>query len=305
LIHLPTKNFHLPPLPFGLSDLPFRTQNTHHTFGQNSNEMERTDIPKDTYKKDDYMPSNNRGSGRVVVGLLFIVGGGAWLVNRMGYDIIPHWFFTWPMILIAIGLINGVKHSFRNPGAYIMLLIGGAFLVRNNFDIPYEFKMYFWPIILMMIGLFIIFKPRNRKKKCSTRHGVKHDDDTTIFGAREGQIHDNSIIESVVIFGGTQKDVISKTFEGGEITTVFGGTEINFGKADIVDVAEINFTTVFGGIKLTVPPHWDVVIKTTNIAGGIDDKRRKDGPSGEKTKTLILSGSIIFGGIDIRSSANY
>jgi predicted membrane protein len=277
LIHLPTKNFHLPPLPFGLSDLPFRTQNTHHTFGQNSNEMERTDIPKDTYKKDDYMPSNNRGSGRVVVGLLFIVGGGAWLVNRMGYDIIPHWFFTWPMILIAIGLINGVKHSFRNPGAYIMLLIGGAFLVRNNFDIPYEFKMYFWPIILMMIGLFIIFKPRNRKKKCSTRHGVKHDDDTTIFGAREGQIHDNSIIESVVIFGGTQKDVISKTFEGGEITTV----------------------------KLTVPPHWDVVIKTTNIAGGIDDKRRKDGPSGEKTKTLILSGSIIFGGIDIRSSANY
>lgn len=289
-------------MPIELIDLPFPAQQCQHTFGQNSKDMERTDI--NTNEDLNKAPQKQGGNHRLMVGLFFILGGAAWLITRMGYDIIPDWFFTWPMILIAIGLINGVKHSFQNPGAYIMLLIGGVFLVRKNFDVPYELQMYFWPILVIIAGVFIILRqPRHRKKKWRTNR--VSNDDTTIFGANEGTIHDSSVIDSVVVFGGTQKDVISKSFEGGDIVCVFGGTEINFAKADFEHTAILDITVVFGGVKLILPPHWDLVIQTTNIAGGIDDKRRKDGPVSENPKTLKLTGSVIFGGLEVRSANHY
>lgn len=265
--------------------------------------MERTDI--NTNKDWNKTPKRPGGNHRVIIGIFFIVGGAAWLVSRMGYDIIPDWFFTWPMILIAIGLINGVKHSFQNPGAYIMLLIGGVFLVKKNFDIPYEFQMYFWPILVIIAGVFIILRQPGRRKKKWRTNRVDNGEDTTVFGANEGTVYDSSVIDSVVVFGGTQKDVISKSFEGGDVVSVFGGTEINFSKADFESTATIDVSVVFGGVKLILPPHWDLVIQTTNIAGGIDDKRRKEGPVVENPKTLILTGSVIFGGLEVKSSSRY
>ena len=109
--------------------------------------------------------------------------------------------------------------------------------------------------------------------------------------------------DSTVIFGGAKKNIISKNFRGGEAVTVFGGTEINLMQADLTGPVVLELTQVFGGTKLIVPPHWKVWSKDmVTILGGIDDKRPMMGnPSDDTNKTLILKGTCMLGGIDIRS----
>lgn len=102
--------------------------------------------------------------------------------------------------------------------------------------------------------------------------------------------------------GGTHKDIISKNFKGGEITCIMGGTELYFGKADLQQEAVIDVTVLMGGIKILVPHNWNVNINTTNILGGVDDKRLKQLESPiEKNKSLTITGSVIMGGIDLQS----
>ena len=80
-----------------------------------------------------------------------------------------------------------------------------------------------------------------------------------------------------------------------------GGAEFNFGKADIERRAELDVTVIMGGVKLIVPQNWDVELNTTNILGGVDDKRRGHGATIENTKKLVLTGTVIMGGVEIKS----
>jgi hypothetical protein len=113
----------------------------------------------------------------------------------------------------------------------------------------------------------------------------------------------SELLDSTVIFGGAKKNIITKNFRGGEAVTVFGGTEINLMQADLAGPVVLELTQVFGGTKLIVPPHWKVWSKEmVAILGGIDDKRPMMGNQAEDTnKVLILRGTCVLGGIDIRS----
>jgi hypothetical protein len=106
------------------------------------------------------------------------------------------------------------------------------------------------------------------------------------------------------VFGGVKKNIISKNFRGGETVTIFGGTEINLTQADVNGGVVLDLTQIFGGTKLIVPPHWRIQSKDmVAIFGGVDDKRPllSNASTEETNKVLILKGTCIFGGIDIRS----
>lgn len=109
------------------------------------------------------------------------------------------------------------------------------------------------------------------------------------------------VIESTCIFSGTKKSVLSKNFKGGEVVTIFGGTELNFMQADIEGSAKLEIEQVFGGTKLLIPPHWEIKSELVTIFGSLEDKRPLPAVGAERTKTLILIGTTVFGGIDIRS----
>ena len=88
---------------------------------------------------------------------------------------------------------------------------------------------------------------------------------------------------------------------GGDITNIFGGTEINLTQADIQGVATIDVTTIFGGAELIVPSHWSVKSEIVTIFGGVEDKRTVATITETPEKALVLKGTIIFGGIEIKS----
>ena len=55
-------------------------------------------------------------------GFFILLVGVLLLAYKMGAPI-PGWLFTWPVILMAVGLLVAIKSGFRNPGGFIMILI--------------------------------------------------------------------------------------------------------------------------------------------------------------------------------------
>lgn len=109
-------------------------------------------------------------------------------------------------------------------------------------------------------------------------------------------------LDSVSIFGGVEKNIVSKDFKGGEVTTFFGGSSINMSQADIKDKAVLELTQVFGGAQLIIPSNWKLSSEVVSVFGGIEDKRAYHKDQGtEPVKTLILRGTSVFGGIEIKS----
>src|SRR4051812_29202951 len=65
-------------------------------------------------QKKDYNPP--RDNGRIWGGLFLLFLGGIFVMKEASLMSFPHWLFTWPMILIAVGVFPAIKHGFRGGG---------------------------------------------------------------------------------------------------------------------------------------------------------------------------------------------
>jgi hypothetical protein len=260
------------------------------------------------------MKSNfrNSESGRIIAGIILVGVGGVLLLRELGF-FFPRWLFSWPMILVLIGIYTGVKNNFRNNSWIIMLAIGTFFLV-NKMIPSLQLQPYFWPILVISAGLLFILRPRSynalepdkeeeylrwQDPATETGTGTATDTPTTFTGIPGNR--DYLRISSV--FSGVNRTVLSKNFKGAHITSVFGGSEVNLSQADITGPVIIKTEVVFGGVKLIIPPHWAVQNEIDGIFHGVDDKRRfAVMPDINPTKVIILKGSVIFGGVEIKTA---
>ncbi len=236
------------------------------------------------------------GKGRVWTGIFILIIGVAALMKATLTDF-PDWLFSWQVLLIALGVFIGIRHQFRHVTWLILVLIGGVFLVNDIYP-DFTFRRYMWPMALIIVGLFIIFKPKRRWKWDDVDE--KKDSVSTPAGA-EAEISSEDFIDSTNIFGGSKKNILSKNFKGGDLVNIFGGTELDLTQADFSGTAVIEVTNIFGGTKLILPSHWELKSEAVTILGGIDDKRKMTMMQEKPEKTLVLKGTILFGGIDIKS----
>jgi hypothetical protein len=107
-------------------------------------------------------------------------------------------------------------------------------------------------------------------------------------------------IDTTSIFGGVHKKVVSKNFKGGDIVTFLGGSEIDLSQAEIVGTARLDVTQVMGGTKIIVPAHWEVRSEVTALFAGFEDKRQQPAMV-NPDKVLIIDGTSIFGGIELKN----
>lgn len=215
----------------------------------------------------------------------------------------PDWVFSWQTLLIAMGFFIGVRHGFKGSAWFILMIIGGVFLLNDIYP-ELTFRRYMWPLALILVGLFIILRPRRRYQWHWEEDQKKSTGSANISGATVTDETHNSkedYVEATSIFGGTKKNIISKNFRGGDLVSIFGGTELDLSQADFTDTAVIELTTIFGGTKLIVPSNWEVKSEAVTIFGGIEDKRKMQVLKENPEKTLLLRGTVLFGGIDIKS----
>ncbi len=228
----------------------------------------------------------NTKSGRRWGGLVLIIIGGVFLAHQAGADI-PHWVFSWPMIPLYIGLFIGAKMNFRPDGWLIPVAIGAAFLV-NEINPELRIMPYVWPTIIIVVGLFMILRPKKN-------HGAEY------WNNVSNSTEEGDAIETVSVFGGNKKMIITKNFKGGEAVSVFGGTELNLTQADINGVATLELVQVFGGAKLIVPSNWKINSEVVSVFGSLEDKRQLTNEPADNTKVLKLIGTSVFGGVEIKS----
>ena len=217
---------------------------------------------------------------RLWLGIVLLLVGGIFLIDNLDLVRIPYYFFSWEMLLIVIGftmLITGRRAGF------IFIAFGGLFMLKSMGWIPYRFSELFWPMILIVFGLYFITR----------RSG----------GRSRKESSDYDYLDEVAIFGGNDRIISSDKFNGGKVTSIFGGSEINLQDAKLSDNENvIDIFTLFGGSDFIVPPDWNVKIKVFSIFGAFSDKRKTAiGTKKDQSKELVLKGFVCFGGGEIKS----
>ncbi|MBF9251682.1 hypothetical protein I2I11_00080 [Pontibacter sp. 172403-2] len=252
-----------------------------------------------------------RSNGRVAGGLVLVIVGLVILAVKVHVIFLPHWVFSWQMFLIVLGLFLGFRHGFRRPGWLVLMLIGSYFLLSDFFEATFNLHLYFWPILIICIGLWIMLKPRRdyhpgQFGRRTRMPGPPDFAGPTASGnynnpATDKDVSTEDYVDATTIFGGTKRTIISKNFKGGEIVSVFGGTELNLTQADIQHPVVLETTQIFGGTSLIVPAHWEVKSEVTAIMGGVDDKRPVMPHGYEPNKVLVIKGLTLFGGLNIKN----
>jgi predicted membrane protein len=240
----------------------------------------------------------NNKRGKIFGGILVVTAGSLFLARELGADL-PHWLFSWKTFLIALGLFIGVKHQFRRMSWIVLMLIGGAFLLEDFYP-EMHIKHILFPAFIILFGLMMIFKPRGRNRnrrweRWNNRHGYNN-----CYGNVNPSSED--YIACTTIFGSEKKNIISKEFKGGDMTVIFGSTELNLTQADFTGTATLEMTHVFAGTKLIIPSNWEVKSEIVSVMGSVEDKRQmQQNTNNDSTKKLILKGTTFCGGIDIKT----
>jgi len=211
---------------------------------------------------------------KAIIGILFILVGTVFLLDNLGYDLdIPYYLFSWPAVFVVIGLINLLSGNAR--ASFIFFALAAIFYLQY-YDVIDLRDM--WPIILIIIGLSFIFRKR--------------------FTPKSSDSSDDQIDE-VAIFGGTEKKFVSENFQGGKITCMFGGSEIDLHGSKLAEGASIDVFCMFGGVEIIVPEDWKVDMDATAIFGGFSDSRKN--VTDQPIATMRIKGFTMFGGGEIRT----
>ncbi len=261
--------------------------------------------PEDEHVFLSWQKSQKRG--KIVAGVFIVAFGVLYLLNETGVKM-PFWVFQPGTILIALGLIVLVKHKFKKLFGWVLILVGKVFLLHEFYPDMVNINLI-WPILLILLGLKLIFKPKDhrshdrwrRMKQHHHRHHHQYKERFDPSCMNLDEVSDKDFIDSVTFFGGITKNVVSKNFKGADIVNVFGGAEINLLQAEIETQAIVDLTCVFGGVTLIVPTNWQVKSELTTAFGGIEDKRQMNVNYEEDSKILILRGNCVFGGIEIKN----
>lgn len=216
--------------------------------------------------------------GRVFLGLIIVLIGLVLLLNQAGiYDfrgLILDW---WPMVLVIVGAYSLACSTAPPLGGLLLLLAGAWFQVGKLGFMPPNWNSLIIPVIIIIVGLYLMFSRRERKTS------------------------DHDRINHLALFSGINQHNESRNFKGGNITALFGGVELDLSDAEIAGgSAEMDITTAFGGVDLVVPRHWRVDVTGIPIFGGWGNKT-KDTVKDADAPQLRIRCLVMFGGIDIKS----
>lgn len=248
-------------------------------------------------------PDNYSPNGKRFAGLVLIAVGVIFIMKKSGL-FVPQWVLAWPMIVIAVGLYIGFKHSFKNPAWWIVTLVGGLFMA--DYMIPeITFGKFMWPVGIIALGLLLLFG-KNKRKRYGDHWRHQHfnhfekplNNETT---ANAGNFSSEDYLDSVSIFGGIQKNILSKNFKGGSVVNIFSGAEINLSQAEFTGQITLELENIMGGTSIIVPADWEIHTEIVNIIGAVEDRRPQHNQTGNNSKKMILKGTTVFGGIEIKS----
>ena len=230
-----------------------------------------------------------RGRGGILMGAILVLVGIAFLLDHMGYvSVYSLWSRFWPLLVVLAGVVNFAS---RNRPWGLFLMAAGVLLQLNQLGITHFGWRDFWPMLLIAIGILVLWGSFGWSKKPAVSSPTVGDPRTTLNEA--------------VVFGGLERRMTSQDFQGGDITAIFGGVELDLTESHIQgNEATLAITVIFGGVELRIPVGWQIAFRGAPIFGGVEDKTRTarvDDAASGNLKTLVITGAVIFGGLEIKN----
>jgi len=272
-----------------------------------------------------------RNDGSIAFGVILLGIGIVLLLKKFGL-FIPSWVFTWPMILIVIGVFTLINQQFKSFMGSVILFIGVYFLLKREFDLDFGIDQFIWPVGLIVLGIYLIINKKkehralekvwqnwedSRKNKADAKNSerIASTDlvkDRNSSSEESPKAPDSGFVRATgtafldrinerVIFSGVNRKLMTKNFQGGKATVIFGSLDLDLTQVDFTGVISLDLEVGFGGVKLIIPPHWDVRTEVSNIAAGLEDKRMFREGGVDTNKVLILKGTLLFSGLEIKS----
>jgi predicted membrane protein len=219
---------------------------------------------------------------RLIVGFGILALGMLWTLDNLDVlqsEPITRW---WPVLLVLIGAVQLVDRRANKFGPVVLMVVGVLLLLDRARLIDFDLGDLF-PLAIAVIGIKLIRDAIRRRN----------------YGA-ESIGDSDSVIHAFAMMSGVKRRTVSVNFHGGDATAIMGGVDLDLRNAQVGAGENVIIDTfaMWGGIEIKVPANWRVVGDVLPVMGAFTDNTR---PSGEPGPTLMLRGTAIMGGIDVKN----
>jgi hypothetical protein len=216
--------------------------------------------------------------GRMTLGLVFIALGLILTLDQAGIlDIrgIGRW---WPLLLIGVGVVKvrqPLQDGQRAAGVGFLFL-GGFFLLVNVLSWGRA-----WPLGVVLVGVLLLWQAFDR---------------SPATGPKESE---SPVISELAVMGGLKRGIRALGLQGGYITAVMGGVELDLRRSKIgASPAHVDVFALWGGIELKVPSEWSVEGRVVPFMGGFENTAQPVSDSIDPPR-LVVRGHAVMGYIEI------
>ncbi len=224
---------------------------------------------------------------RYIFAAILIIFGSVLLLDKLGIlSLFEYIFDWWPSALIAVGAYMLWKDN-KSWIAGTSVVTVGVILQAAYLDLlPVSLWEALWPIVLILSGIYLIVG----KKQYQDKKFCKADEAT-------GKCNK---LEEIAVFSGINKRIDNPDLAGGDLSSIFGGIELDLINSDF-NRKELVFDVfcIFGGVKLYIPPNWKVVTNGIPVFGGLKNNSRYSDDSITDKPVIYINYVAIFGGIEI------
>ncbi len=182
----------------------------------------------------------------------------------------------WPLVLIALGLVQVATERRLRIGSTALLAIGLLLLASTTGLIDASV----WPVLgavtLIALGA-LVMAPRS---------------------SREVTVAGDDVV-GVVVLGARRFIATSSRVRSGDVTVVAASGVVDLSAAGLADGARIKLTVVLGGCDVIVPHGWGVRLSGIPLLGMWDNTTRRD-LAVEAARTLDVNATVLLGGLEVR-----
>lgn len=219
----------------------------------------------------------------MIIGIAILLFGLLLLLEIINPGFAIDFSIVWPSFLIIITLYYIIKEKKIEVIKILLLFIGIWNLFVNLDLITGAYLDAFWPIILVIVGAFIIITAIDSKKIAESRKNSKNDKNRKKY---------------IGILSGNEEKVQTDDFSGGDVYCIFGGIDLDLRQAELKEDAILNVYSIFGGGSILVSDNYKIVYNSTALFGGNDNKANTN-PK-KNSKTLTINCISVFGGTEIK-----
>ena len=244
--------------------------------------------------------SSQRGSARIIFGLVVILVGVLALLDKMGLFELRLLASLWPLALVVAGVLQLVQRR-QDPSSgssrllSLGLIVVGSLMTLSKLGYIHFQLRDWWPALLIGVGLLVVLRGMRPGADEASR-GMAADGMLGLAGAP--QKNRDALLRATGALSGHVIRNDSQAFRGGEVDAFMAGVEIDLRQASIETDAVLNVFAMWGGITIKVPLDWSVQVNAVALMGGVDDKTV---PPMNPGKRLRIEGYAIMGGVEIRN----